>query len=241
MSLLEVRRLTKTFDGLMAVNDLSFDLNQGEIVALIGPNGAGKTTVFATIAGFLRPTAGTVNFGGKRIDNIKPHEICGLGLARTFQIVQPFLGLKVMENVMVGAFLKYLRRGEALAAASDVLRVVGMSQAASRLAGDLTLPEQKRLEIARALATEPKVILMDEIMAGLRPVEVREMISLLLDLRRKGITFLITEHVMQAVMALADRVIVMHFGGKIAEGEPQEVVVNKLVIEAYLGRDRMIA
>lgn len=241
MSLLEAKNLTKSFGGLLAVNDLSFGVEAGETVGLLGPNGAGKTTVFALVSGFYPPTRGSVTFDGRNLRGLRPDQICQLGLTRTFQLVQPFPHLTALENVMVGAFVRHPSRREAEDKAVEVLRLVGMGDKANTLAQSLSVPERKRLELAKALATEPKMVLLDEVMAGLRLAEIEQAVALIKTLRTWGITFLIIEHVMRAVMALADRVVVMHHGEKIAEGEPAEVARNEKVIEAYLGEDALLA
>jgi len=241
LSLLEAKNLTKSFGGLLAVNDLSFGVEAGETVGLLGPNGAGKTTVFALVSGFYPPTRGSVTFDGRNLRGLRPDQICQLGLTRTFQLVQPFPHLTALENVMVGAFVRHPSRREAEDKAVEVLRLVGMGDKANTLAQSLSVPERKRLELAKALATEPKMVLLDEVMAGLRLAEIEQAVALIKTLRTWGITFLIIEHVMRAVMALADRVVVMHHGEKIAEGEPAEVARNEKVIEAYLGEDALLA
>ncbi len=241
MSLLEVRSLTKSFGGLLAVNDLSFEVEAGQTVGLLGPNGAGKTTAFALISGFYAPSRGSIRFDGRDLRGLRPDQICSLGLTRTFQLVQPFPHLTALENVMVGAFVRYPARREAEAKAVEVLRLTGMMDKANVLAQSLTVPERKRLELAKAIATEPKLVLMDEVMAGLRPAEIEQAVALIKKLRSQGITFLVIEHVMRAIMALADKIIVMHHGEKIAEGEPAEVARNEKVIEAYLGEDALLA
>lgn len=237
MSLLEVRNLTKSFGGLTAVSDLSFSVAEGEIVGLIGPNGAGKTTTFSLISGFIPPTSGTVIFADKTLTGLKPHQICQLGLTRTFQVVQPFPDMTVLENVMVGAFSRYGRYAEAEAKARQVLERVGLGHKADTLGKELTLLELKRLEIGKALATEPRMLLLDEVAAGLNTVEVEAVLALVRQLSQEGITLLIVEHVMKVVMSLSRRIIVLDFGEKIAEGTPQEVSRNPAVLEAYLGEE----
>jgi len=241
MSLLEVSHLTKYFGGLTAVQDLSFDIDEGEIVGLIGPNGAGKTTTFNMISGFIPPSAGTVTFAGQLLNGRKPHQICQLGLTRTFQVVQPFPDMSVLENVMVGAFTRYPRPTQAEAKARQVLERVGLSHKANALGRDLTLLELKRLEIGKALATEPRLLLLDEAASGLNVVEVDEVLSLVRQLNQEGITFLVVEHVMKVIMSLSQRVIVLDFGVKIAEGTPEQISRDPAVLKAYLGEEERLA
>lgn len=241
MSLLRVRNLTKVFGGLVAVNDLSFEVEQGEILGIIGPNGAGKTTAFAAISGFQPPTSGTIHFNGTLLNGLRPDQICRLGLTRTFQVVQTFPNMTALENVMVGAFLRYPSPREAEGKSKEMLDLFGMGDKANVEVRHLTLVDHKRLEIAKAIATEPQLVLVDEVMAGLRPSEVEEAVSLIRMLRERGITFLVIEHVMRAIMALSERIIVLHHGEKIAEGSPTEISRNNRVIEAYLGEDALLA
>jgi branched-chain amino acid transport system ATP-binding protein len=233
--MLEAERLSIAFGGLRAVQDASLTVPEGRIVALIGPNGAGKTTMFAMISGFLRPNAGRVRFLGQDITGLAPHRICRLGMTRTFQIVQPFAGQTVRENVAVGAHLHHAPRAEALERAEAVARRVGLGEQLDKLAMNLTIAGRKRLELARALATEPKLLLLDEVLAGLNPQEITEVIPVIRAIRDSGVTVLMIEHVMQAVMNLADEVYVLANGSMIASGRPEQVTSNAQVIEAYLG------
>ena len=235
MALLQVTNLTKDFGGLRAVAGLSFQLNAGEILGLIGPNGAGKTTAFNLMAGFLPPTAGEVLLDGTTVLGLKPHAVVKRGIARTFQIVKPFRNLPVLENVTLAAFLHEARRARAEADAGRMLEVVGLSGQAGRNASDLTLGEQKRLEIARALATRPKILFLDEPMGGLNPTEVDEACRLVQKIRDGGVTIMLVEHHMKAIMRISDRVIVLHHGIKIGDAPPPEIVQNREVVAAYLG------
>jgi branched-chain amino acid transport system ATP-binding protein len=233
--MLAAQNLSISFGGLKAVSNVTLTVPQGKITALIGPNGAGKSTLFGLVSGFLKPTQGTVAFEGQTITGMKPHAVCRLGMTRTFQIVQPFAQQTVRENIAVGAHLHEGNRAAALAAAEEVAKRVGLADQLDKLAASLTIAGRKRLELARALATKPKLILLDEVLAGLNPQEVGEMIPVLRGIRDSGVTVFMIEHVMQAVMNLAEYVWVIAQGELIAEGLPTEVTSNERVIEAYLG------
>lgn len=237
MSLLSVRRLTKHFDGLAAVHDLSFEVEEREIVGLIGPNGAGKTTTFNLITGFITPTAGEVIFDGHPLKNLKPHQICRLGLARTFQITQSFPNITTLENVLIGAYVRYPSTAAAERKARQVMEQIGLAHKANELTRNLTLIELKRLEIGKALATEPRMLLLDEVAAGLNLVEIDQVLRLVLELNSQGVTFLVVEHVMEVIMNLSHRIIVLDFGQKIAEGTPDQISRDPRVLEAYLGEE----
>lgn len=237
MTLLEVHNITKRFGGLVAVNDLSLSVNQGEILGMIGPNGAGKTTAFNMISGYYQADEGKVIFDGKDITKLRPDQVCKLGLARTFQVVKPFPHLSVLDNVIVGAYNRTNDKQTARQKAREILEFLGMGNMTGQLAGGLSVAGRKRLEIAKVLATEPKMILLDEAMAGLRPKETDEIIELVRQISQQGVALLLVEHVMKVIMSLADRIVVIHHGEKIAEGEPQAVVQDKAVIDAYLGEE----
>lgn len=237
MTLLEAKHITKRFGGLVAVNDLSLSVAKGEILGMIGPNGAGKTTAFNMISGYYEPNEGQVVFDGKDITGMRPHKICKLGLTRTFQVVKPFPQLSVLDNVIVGAYNRTDDKLVARQKSQEILDFLGMSDMSEQLAGSLSVAGRKRLEIAKVLATEPKMILLDEAMAGLRPKETDEIIELVRQISQQGIALLLVEHVMKVIMSLADRIVVIHHGEKIAEGEPQQVVQDKAVIDAYLGEE----
>jgi branched-chain amino acid transport system ATP-binding protein len=233
--MLEATGLTKRFGGLLAVSDASLRVDAGSIVALIGPNGAGKTTLFALLSGFHRPDAGRVVFDGVDVTGQAPHRVAARGMVRTFQIVQPFGALTVRENVAVGAHLRVGDRREALALAGEVATRLGMGAMLDKPASALTVAGRKRLEVARALATCPKLVLLDEVMAGLNPTEIDEIVPMIRAIRDAGTTLLLIEHVMRAVMQLSERVYVLNQGSMIAEGMPQDVAARPDVIEAYLG------
>jgi branched-chain amino acid transport system ATP-binding protein len=234
--LLEARGITKVFGAFKAVDGVSVTVNAGEILGLIGPNGAGKSTFFNCLTGDLAPTSGTVLLEGHDVTARSPERRAELGLARTFQLPQTFGNMSVVENVMIGAFLRTADAAEARRRALEVLERVGMGALAETPARNLGTPGRKRLEIARALATEPKVLLLDEAMAGLNPTEVRRAIELVREIHRSGITLVIVEHIMEVINSLAERVIVFHQGKEIARGTPQEVTANAAVVEAYLGK-----
>jgi branched-chain amino acid transport system ATP-binding protein len=235
MPLLEVQGVTKRFGGLLANDDVSFTVKDGEIVSIIGPNGAGKSTLFNCITGFYRPNAGRVLYQGKDITRFGADRICKMGIARTFQIVQIISDMTVLENVMTGAFLRSARNGAARGKAEEILRFTGLFEKRNAAATALTIADKKRLEVSMALATQPKLLMLDEAMAGLTPFELKEMMALIRKVRENGIALVIVEHVMEAVMELSDRVIVINSGRMIVEGTPKEVVVNTEVIQAYLG------
>ena len=234
--MLKIEGLTKIFGGLRAVDNASLKVDQGQIVALIGPNGAGKTTLFASIAGFHKANAGRVEFLGQDITGLPVHQIARRGMVRTFQITQPFAKLSVLENIAVGAYQQFPDRPQAMAHAREVAERVGMGALLEQPAAELTVAGRKRLELARALATGPRLLLLDEVMAGLNPQEITEIIGVIRGIRDSGITILLIEHVMHAVMSLSEYIYVLSYGKIIAQGQPREVVSNRDVIEAYLGR-----
>jgi branched-chain amino acid transport system ATP-binding protein len=235
---LELAQLSKSFSGLRAVENVSFAVPEGTIVGLIGPNGAGKTTCFNLVAGVYRPDAGEVRLDGKRIDGWRPDQICRAGVGRTFQLAKPFVGLSVMENVIVGALNASAGVREAREKSRRIIEQLGLAAKRDQAASSLTLPERKCLEVARALATGPRILLLDEVMAGLRPTEMDHMVSLFRELNTKlGLTILLIEHVMRAVMALSSRIVVLNHGEVIAAGTPGEVTRDPAVLECYLGEE----
>ena len=237
-ALLSVDNVSKRFRGLVAVDRLGFEVPEGSIYAVIGPNGAGKTTLFNMIAGVHPADGGSITFAGERIDGLTPDKICRRGIGRTFQIVRPFPGLTVEDNVIVGALLHRHHVGDARMHAHEVLRRLDLYDKRAQRASSLTLPDRKRLEVARALATGPKLLLLDEVMAGLRPTETDRMVAILRTLNAEtGLTILLIEHVMRAVMALASQIVVMHHGAEIAQGSPADVVRDPAVIHSYLGAE----
>lgn len=238
MHLLEGEKVTKTFGGLTAVADVDFFVDQGEVAGLIGPNGAGKTTLFNLISAALVPKPGVIKYKGRNITGLKPYKICRMGIGRTFQTVKIFANLPVIENVRVGALFgsaKSPSPSEATRKAEEFLEFVGLSKVSNIPAKDLTLANQKRLEVARALATMPELLLLDELMAGLNQTEITQAMELVKQIREKGITIVMIEHVMKAIMNVCDRIIVLNYGKKIAEGTPQEIATSKTVVEVYLG------
>jgi len=237
---LEAIDVSRSFGGIQAVKNVSFGLEQGEILGLIGPNGAGKTTLFNVIAGVYKPSSGKINFKGINISGMKPHRICHLGIGRTFQIVRPFLALTVLENVMVGARFgksnEFIDRWDFRSPALEILEFIGFSEKKDMPCEYLNQGEQRKVELARALATKPELLLLDEVISGLTPVETEHMMDLIFQIRsRMRITILMIEHVMKAVMGISDRVIVLHHGEKIADGSPKGVIQKDEVMEAYLG------
>ena len=241
MNLLEITSLTKNFGGLTAVQSFDLTIADGQILGLIGPNGAGKSTLFNCVAGVYAPTSGEILFNNERINGQSPWDLCKKGLARTFQIVKPFSSKTVLYNVMVGGFAKVRSVSEAEEKAEEVIDFLHLSHKKDTLAGNLNIADRKRLEIARALATSPRLLLLDEVMAGLRPTEVDEMIEIIRELRYRGITIFVIEHIMRAIMKLSDWIAVIHFGSKIAEGPPQQVASDTNVIKAYLGEEYAVS
>jgi branched-chain amino acid transport system ATP-binding protein len=237
MSMMQLTGATKDFGGLKAVDEVSFDVGAGEILGLIGPNGAGKTTVFNLITGFIVPDSGEILYEGNSLVGLKPHDICKLGITRSFQIVKDFSEMTVLENVMVGAFRLTKNSKRARKEAQDILDSQGLIHLKDRRASLLTISDRKRLEISRALATQPRLLLLDEPMGGMNPTEVNNMMGLIRKIQERGITVVIIEHVMKAMMSISNRIIVLNSGRKIAEGTPDEVSQNREVLKAYLGED----
>lgn len=237
MSLLQVKNAYKFFGGLAAVTDVSFEVRPGEILALIGPNGAGKTTVFNVVNGFYSPSKGEIWFKGKNISGMKPHKICKMGMARTFQVVKPLQRMSVLDNVVASAYLRADSREKAVAIATEVLGFTGLYEDRDVISKGLPLGKRKRLEIARALATQPELLLLDESFAGLNPSELDESIGIIRRIKERGVTIMIIEHHMKVIMAISDRIVVINYGQKIAEGTPEEIQANPAVVEAYLGED----
>jgi len=241
MKLLEIDRLTKDFGGLRAVDRLDLTIEAGMIFGLIGPNGAGKSTAFNCIAGLYSATSGRVVYKGDEITSLKPYDVCRRGIARTFQLVKPFPTKSVLKNVTVGGFLRSKNRDEAEEKALEVLEFVGLIDKKDVLGKSLTIADRKRLELARSLATDPTLLLLDEVMAGLRPAEVEQVITIIRKINERGITIFLIEHIMQAIMSLSDLIVVIHYGKKIAEGKPEEIASNEQVIKAYLGEEYVLA
>ncbi len=237
MALLEIRHVSKFFGGLAANSDVSFDVAQGEIVGLIGPNGAGKTTLFNCITGYYPPSRGEVIFEGRRMNGLHPDKVCKLGMARTWQKVRPLTNLSVLDNVVVGALCRTNSVPEAREMAHEQLKLVRLDDKPNLPAGALPIGERKKLEVARTLATRPKLLLLDEVMGGLNPAESDEIIDLILEIRNEGVTEIVIEHDMKAIMRLSDRIVVLNSGEKLAEGKPKEIVENPQVVEAYLGAE----
>ncbi|WMW63908.1 ABC transporter ATP-binding protein [Nitratidesulfovibrio liaohensis] len=237
MSMLEIRKLSMFFGGLAALHDVNFDVRQGEILALIGPNGAGKTTLFNCVNGFYTPSEGQVLFKGQPISGLKPHKVCQMGIARTFQVVKPLSRMSVFDNVLASAFLRNPTRKGAQDVADEVLHFTGLWDDRDQLSKGLPLGKRKRLEIARALATQPEFLLLDESFAGLNPAELDVSIDIIRGIRQQGITVMIIEHHMKVIMAISDRIVVLNFGQKIAEGTPAQISADRQVVEAYLGEE----
>jgi branched-chain amino acid transport system ATP-binding protein len=241
MSLLEVKGLTKRFGGVMAVNHVDFSIERGEILGMIGPNGAGKTTLFHLITGFHSGDEGHIIFKGEEISTLRPDQICKKGITRTFQIVKPFSHITVLQNVVIGALNRVPDVSSAQKIALETLTFIGLDKKKDQLGIHLTTPERKRLELARALATYPELLLLDEVMAGLRPKEIEEMITLIQDIRKKGVTVFVIEHIMKVIMSISDRIVVLNYGEKIATGTPLEISKDGKVIKAYLGKEYVFA
>ncbi len=235
MAILEIKRVSKFFGGLAANSDVSFEMTEGMIMGLIGPNGAGKTTLFNCITGYYPPSRGEILFDGHRMNGLHPDAVCKLGMARTWQKVRPLAKMSVVDNVMVGALCRTNSLRKAREMAMEKIHVVGLENRTGFLAGSLPIGERKKLEVARVLATQPKLLLLDEVMGGLNPAESEEIIQLILDIKNIGITQMVIEHDMKAIMRISDRIVVLNSGEKLAEGNPQEIVSNQAVVDAYLG------
>jgi branched-chain amino acid transport system ATP-binding protein len=235
MNLLEIKKVSRFFGGLAAIKDVSFEVRKGEILGLIGPNGAGKTTLFNVVNGFYSPSRGDVFFKAQRISGLKPHQICRFGIARTFQVVKPLQRMSVLDNVIASSFLRAKDKNQAVEIARESLQFSGLYEDREIISRGLPLGKRKRLEIARALATQPEVLLLDESFAGLNATELDESIGIIRKIKDRGITIMIIEHHMKVIMAISDRIVVLNYGEKIAEGTPLEIRSNPLVVEAYLG------
>jgi branched-chain amino acid transport system ATP-binding protein len=235
MSLIEINGLTKNFGGLLAVDHVDIKVETGEILGIIGPNGAGKTTVFNLITGFFTPDEGNVRFQGEDITGFSPQKTCHKGITRTFQLIKPFGDMTTLENVMIGAFSRSRKLTQARKESEEVIEFLGLRAKRDSLAKNLTIEDRKRLELARALATQPRVLLLDEVMAGLNPKETTEAIHLIKQIQSRGITLLVIEHVMRAIMTLSNRIVMLNYGKKITEGTPKEISTDEKVIKAYLG------